>query len=87
MIKKSIKKTKNVITIEDGTVINGLATAIKELIVEENLEGIKLNNYAYPDEYIKHGTVEELEKIHKMDKKTIESEMIEKLGRNYIKNE
>ena len=36
-IKNSIAKTKKVITIEDGTIINGLATAIKELIIDENL--------------------------------------------------
>ena len=46
---------------EDGTKINGLGTAIEELIVEENLQGIKMEKYAWPDEFIKHGTVEELE--------------------------
>lgn len=65
-IKESIEKTKNVITIEDGTIINGLATAIKELIVDEKLKDIVVKNYAYPDEYIKHGSVEELEKIYGM---------------------
>ena len=63
-IKKSIEKTKNVVTLEDGTKINGLGTAIEELIVEENLQGIKLQKYAWPDEFIKHGTVEELEEIY-----------------------
>ena len=63
-IKKSIEKTKNVVTLEDGTKINGLGTAIEELIVEENLQGIKLQRYAWPDEFIKHGTVEELEEIY-----------------------
>ena len=65
-IKESIEKTKNVVTIEDGTIINGLATAIKELIVDEKLKDIVVKNYAYPDEYIKHGSVEELEKIYGM---------------------
>lgn len=74
-IKKSIEKTKNVITIEDGTIINGLATAIKELIIEENIQDVKLETYAYPDEYIKHGTVEELEKIYHVDNKSIENEI------------
>ena len=61
-IKESIEKTKKVITMEDGTIINGLATAIKELIVDEKLKNIELQNYAWPDEFIKHGSVEELEK-------------------------
>ena len=63
-IKKAIEKTKKVVTIEDGTIINGLATAIKELIVEENLQNITVQNYAYPDEFIKHGSVEEIEEIY-----------------------
>ncbi len=51
-IKKSIDKNKNVITIEDGTKINGLGTAIEEIIIEEGLEGIKLEVQACPDEFI-----------------------------------
>ena len=60
-IKTSIEKTKNVITIEDGTKINGLGTAIKELIIDNNLQDINITTYAYPDEFIPHGTVNELE--------------------------
>ena len=62
-IKTSIEKTKNVITIEDGTKINGLSTAVKELITDNNLQNIKITSYAYPDEFIQHGTVEELESL------------------------
>lgn len=63
-ILQSIKKTKSVITIEDGTEINGLATAVKELIVDKNLKNIKFKSYAYPDEFIQHGTVDELENLY-----------------------
>ena len=63
-IKTSIEKTKNVITMEDVTEINGLGTAVEELIVEENLKNIKFKKYAWPDEFIRHGSVEELEKIY-----------------------
>lgn len=63
-MKTSIEKTKNVITMEDGTEINGLGTAVEELIVEENLQNIKFKKYAWPDEFIRHGSVEELEKIY-----------------------
>ena len=61
-IKSSISKTRNVITIEDGTAIGGLGTAIEELIIEENLSDIKFKKYGWPDEFIKHGGVSELEK-------------------------
>lgn len=63
-IISSIEKTKEVITIEDGTKINGLSTAIKELIVDNKLKDINVTTCAYPDEFIQHGTVEELEEMH-----------------------
>lgn len=63
-LKISIEKTKRVITMEDGTLINGLATAVKELIVDESIDGVNMEVCAFPDEFIKHGTVEELEKIY-----------------------
>ena len=67
-IIKSIQKTKKVITIEDGTVINGLATAVKELIVDNNLQNVKFKAYAYPEKFIQHGTVDELEEIYGFNK-------------------
>ena len=78
IVKKSIEKTKFVITIEDGTIINGLGTAIKELIIDENIKDVKIKSFAYPDEFIKHGKVEELEEIYHQDKNSIY---------NYIKTE
>ena len=51
---QSIQRTKNVITIEDGTVINGLATTVKELIVDNNIQNVKFKSYAYPDKFSMH---------------------------------
>ena len=70
-ILNSINKTKFVVTMEDGTIINGLATAVKELIVDNDLKDIKVKSYAYPDKFIKHGSVEELEEIYHQDSKSI----------------
>ena len=57
---KSLKISKKVVTLEDGTIINGLGTIIKEIIAENNIN-IDIKTYAYPDQFIKHGTVDELE--------------------------
>ena len=85
-IKESIVKTKNVIVIEDGTSVGGLTTAIKELIVDENLKNIKFKSFAYPDKFIEHGSVEELENRYKVDENTIkqylELQIREKEGEN-----
>ena len=74
-IKKSIEKTKHVITIEDNIVKGGLASNVEELIIKEQLEEVKMLQYGYPDEFIKHGSVSELEKIYKLDKETITEEI------------
>lgn len=82
-IKTSIEKTKRIITIEDGTIINGLGTAVKELIVDENLENIETKSYAYPDNFIQHGTVDELEKLYGQDVQNIVKDI---LNSNYVLN-
>ena len=86
-VKKSIRKTKKVITIEDGTIINGLATTVKELIDDEKLGKIGMQTYAYPDEFIKHGTVEELEKLYHQDAKFIYNEAIKIIDKKQQKDE
>ena len=84
-IMKSIKRTKYVVTIEDGTKIDGLATAVKELIVDKNIRGVRMKTFAYPDEYIRHGTVAELENLYNMSAKKIANE-IEKDTVSHKKN-
>ena len=78
----SINRTKNVITIEDGTIINGLGTTVKELISDNKLEGIKIQCFAYPDEFIKHGKVEELEEIYGLDEKNIINKILSLVNLN-----
>ena len=59
-ILTSIRKTKRLITIEDNVISGGLASALKYLILDEELLSSKF--YAYPDEFIKHGSTSEIEK-------------------------
>ena len=82
-LTNSINKTKYVITIEDGTIINGLSTAVKELMIDEDIKDVYVQNYAYPDEFIKHGTPEELEKIYGLNEENI----INNINIHYLKNE
>ena len=60
-ILKSITKTKNVVTIEDNILKGGLGSSIEELILKQGLKSIELKKYGYPDEFIKHGSVAEIE--------------------------
>ena len=74
-IVKSINKTKRVIVLEDGTINGGLCSSIKELIVDNGLD-VKSRYYAYPDKFIKHGSVEEIEKKYKVDSNSIYDDII-----------
>ena len=70
-IANSIEKTKNVITIEDGTIEGGLGTVVEELILEEKLTDVAFRKFGYPDRFIKHGKTEEIEDIFGLTEKNI----------------
>ncbi len=70
----SIRKTKKFITIEDNIISGGLADAVKSLVINE--KDINGKYFAYPDEFIKHGTPEEIEKIYKMDAESIANDIM-----------
>ena len=69
MIKKvdtNGKNKKTVATIEDGTIVGGLGSKVEELIFENKLN-INLEKFAYPDEFVKHGSVDEIETKYGLD--------------------
>ena len=73
-----ISKTPHVITIEDSTIIGGLFSTIEDIVVRNSIKDIKIKGFAYPDVYVEHGTVNELEKKYGIDEDSIF---------NYISNE
>ena len=72
-ILNSIRKTKKVITIEDNVINGGFASSIKDLIVNE--KNIESKFFAYPDEFIKHGRIEEIEKLYGIDAESIAKQL------------
>ncbi len=70
-IIKSISKTRFVVTIEDSTIIGGLSSTVNEMIIKNKLENIKLKNFAYPDVFVEHGKVEEIEEKYGLDEISI----------------
>lgn len=71
IILNSINKSKNCITIEDGCEIGGLGSSVESLLVKYNLEDVKFKIFAYPDEFIQHGDILQLEKMYKLDEDSI----------------
>ncbi len=66
-INDSLAKTKRVVVMEDGTIVGGLVSSIKELVLENKLELLSSRYYAYPDEFVKQGSVSEIEKKYRQD--------------------
>lgn len=73
---KSINKTKNIITLEDGTKIGGMGSAIGCTISEANIN-CTFKAFAFPDTIISQGTVTELDEKYGLGNEEII---------NYVKN-
>ena len=67
VVKTSLEKTKKCITIEDGIIKGGLASNVIEIIQKNGLKDIEFKGFGYPDKFIEHGSVEELEKRYGLD--------------------
>lgn len=60
-IKKSILKTKKVITLEDNTIVGGLGTEVKELIANnKEMQNIQINSFGIEDKFIGYATWEDI---------------------------
>jgi len=60
-LEQIFKKFKKIITIEDGTIKGGFGSAVLEF-ASENSYQIPIKTLGIPDEFIEHGTIEELQK-------------------------
>ena len=78
-ILHSISKTKFVVTIEDNTLVGGLASSIKELIAEKHINAT-IRNFGYPDVFVEHGNVDELEKEYRLDEAAITNCIIKEIN-------
>lgn len=70
MLHEVGKKYKAVVTVEDGTVIGGLGTAVSEWFNEHDYH-VKVRKIGVHDEFVPHGTISELYKLCKMDNDSI----------------
>jgi 1-deoxy-D-xylulose-5-phosphate synthase len=49
-----------VLTVEDGTIVGGLGSAVAEFMVDHNYQGVELRRMGVPDRFVDHGTQMEL---------------------------
>ena len=65
LIKKEEQKSMQ--EIEDGFIKGGLATTVNELIAKNGIIDVNIKNCGYDDEFVKQGSVQELEQINGLD--------------------
>lgn len=70
MLSRIFQKYQTLITFEDGVLKGGFCDAILEFAQESTFKG-KIICKGYPDEFIEHGTVEELESKIGLDEESI----------------
>ena len=70
MLHQVFKKYKHIITVEDGTIVGGLGSAILEFM-NENSYHAEVVRLGVPDKFINHGTQQELYKECSYDSKSI----------------
>ena len=79
IIENSIKKTHNIITIEDNILTSGFSSRIKELIIDKDIKDVNFISFGYPEEFIKQGNVSEIEKEYGLDSLSIYKEIKNKM--------
>jgi len=72
------KNFKKIITIEDGTIKGGFGSAILEF-ASENSYQIPIKTLGIPDEFIEHGTIEELQKQCGIDVESLQKIFLEQM--------
>lgn len=70
LIQSIFNKYEKVITVEDGTLVGGLASAISELKLKFNYKGC-IKSLGIPDQFIEHGKPEELKALCGYDSQAI----------------
>ena len=83
-IIKESSLSKKIITIEDGVIEGGLYSELLDRLNDEGLNDYQILGLAYPDDFIKQGTVDEIEAKYQLDPKGIAAKIKETFFKDMI---
>lgn len=75
MLDKIFKKHQHIITVEDGVLRGGMGSAISEFANQNQYNNHKIISLGVPQQFIEHGTVEELQQIVGIDVSSIAKQL------------
>jgi len=78
MIKNCVKNNDLIVTIEDNSILGGAGSAVLEVISKNNLI-CKTLCLGIPDNFVEHGTQEEIYKLCGLDKNSIIKKIVKQL--------
>lgn len=71
LLNEIILKKSPVITVEDGTTVGGLGSAVEEFLQANDCRDIAVKKIGVPDEFVSQGSVSQLRKLCGMDAESI----------------
>ncbi|MBF6598397.1 MAG: 1-deoxy-D-xylulose-5-phosphate synthase [Fermentimonas sp.] len=76
MLDEIAQQFKNIITVEEGVVKGGFGSAVLEYLGDNHHNNINILRIGIKDEFITHGTVNELQEIARIDENSIYDDII-----------
>lgn len=76
LLKEVFERYHKIVTVEDGTIVGGLGSAVLEEAMEFGFKGT-IKRLGVPDKYITHGRVKELEAICGFDKQGLKNTVLQ----------
>ncbi len=68
LIYSLARRIKRIITVEDNALIGGFGSAVMEFFQRVGLQDIHIRSLGIPDQFVEHGTQQELRQRHGLDK-------------------
>lgn len=87
LLKEAAAKKAPIITVEDGTVIGGLGSAVEEYLQEEGYRDIPVMKIGVPDMFVAQGTVSQLRALCGMDAVSIAKAATKSISNSHVVEE
>lgn len=71
LLNEAVQKKSPIITVEDGTIVGGLGSAVEEFLQANDCRDIAVKKLGVPDEFVAQGSVSQLRKLCGMDAESI----------------
>lgn len=83
VLLNSAIKTRRVITIEDNAIVGGFGSRVLETMNQKGIN-IKTKMFGYPDQFIPHGSKNELQNIYRLDEQSIVNDAIKIVNKTRV---